>query len=112
MRAKYFFSFILVWLFALFGTLIRYGIHEGARIADYINFAACVCMAFFVLTDCFMNRVFKDETYFQALRRNIFGSGPNMTQEEFWEKTGTTPDYVKRRRNFRIVKNDDASAAP
>ena len=103
-KSKCFLIFILIWLSALIGTLIRYGFHEGARIADYINFAACVCMAFYVLTDCLMSRVFKDETYIQALRRNIFGEGPSMSQEEYWEKTGTTPEYIKRRKAFRVVK--------
>jgi hypothetical protein len=103
-KSKWFISFILIWLSALLGTIIRYGLHEGSRIADYINFAACVLMAFYVLTDCLMSRVFKDETYGQALRRNIFGSGPNMTQEDYWEKTGTTPEYIKRRKAFRVVK--------
>ncbi len=51
-----------------------------------------------------IQRVYKGETFWSALKRLIFGEGPDMSFDEYEELTGTVPEWKTRRRQFHIVK--------
>ena len=50
--------------------------------------------------------IYKGETFWQALKRLIFGEGPNMSRDEYEELTGTVPEWKTRRRELKLLKGE------
>lgn len=48
-----------------------------------------------------IQRVHCGETFWQALKRKIFGNGPCMSWDEYLEIT--KPEWYVRRKNFKLI---------